>query len=278
MKNIITFRLDDITPGLRKENFKRFESIFDTFDIKPLIGVVPKNEDPKLMVEPANEGFWDDILRLQEKGWIIAMHGYRHVYSNECEGILKANPFSEFAGIGYEEQADMISRGKEIMASHGIKPTFFMAPGHTFDENTLRALTANGIYNVTDGYAHVPYTRDRINFYPCTLSDPKVKHGIDTVCMHPNNWSDDDFSDLESFIRKNRSLCMSFGDMISEVKPVEYDDAIAKQEERHRRNKAEKQKLSQNDKMQDYLKKSYSENKILKFFKRCFYLPMLLKK
>ena len=117
MKKMLTFRLDDIAPGLKRDNFKRIEEIFDEFDIKPMIGVVPQNEDSNLSVDDIDDGFWDDIRRLQDKGWIIAQHGYRHVYSNECGGLLDANPFSEFAGVSYEEQYDTPANSLNGLAS-----------------------------------------------------------------------------------------------------------------------------------------------------------------
>ena len=277
MEKMLLFRLDDITPGLNRNNLKRFEEVFDTYGIKPMLGIVPCNEDTHLIVEEADEDFWNDMVRLKNKGWTIAQHGYSHVYSNECSGILKANPFSEFAGVPYEEQVSMISKGKEILEKHGLKPEFFMAPGHTFDENTLKALVACGIFRITDGYTDRPYIRDGVTFYPCTLSDVKVPRGLDTVCIHLNNWSDPDFEKLEAFIKENNKICADF-EIVKDIKAVDYDEQVESAEERYRKRKTRRQKAAESDRMQRYLQRSYSDNKIIKIIKRGLFLPMLLRK
>ena len=277
MEKLLAFRLDDITPGLKRDNLNRFEEVFDLYGIKPLIGIVPANEDPNLVVDDKDDSFWDEMRRLRDKGWKIALHGYRHVYCNDNSGMLQTNPFSEFAGLTYEEQKDMIFKGKSILEDKGLTSEFFMAPGHTFDENTLKALVANGIFKITDGYADRPYIRDSVVFYPCRLSDPEIPKGIDTVCIHLNNWNDADFDSLMGFIEENKAICASFDDIIR-IAPVSYDESIKRQEEAFRKNKARRQKAAESEKMQRYLKKSYSKNRYVKLIKRALFLPMLLKK
>lgn len=301
MEKGLLFRLDDITPGLNKENFNRIEKIFDAFDVKPMIGVVPCNEDEHLIVDEEfrpvtdeegkpvsdkegklvsdkkQEEFWDNIKRLQDKGWTIALHGYKHVYVNEQKGLLEANPFSEFAGVDYEEQVDIISKGKDILESYGLKVGYFMAPGHTFDENTLKALAVNGISRITDGYTDKPYIREGITFVPCTLTEPKVPEGIDTVCIHLNNWKDTEFEALEAFLKTNVGLVTGFEKVEDEVQPIEYGTETATREKKYIRLRDRKQKAAESEVMQYYLQKSYSTNKYVKLIKRVLMLPFLLR-
>ena len=68
MDKMLTFRLDDIAPGLKRDNLIRFEDIFDSYGIKPMIGIVPMNEDPNLVVDDKYDNFWDDMRRLRDKG------------------------------------------------------------------------------------------------------------------------------------------------------------------------------------------------------------------
>lgn len=278
MDKVLTFRLDDITPGLKMANLKRFEELFDSFNIRPILGIVPCNEDKGLIVDKIQSDFWDEMRRLKDKGWLIALHGYKHVYVNEDSGILEANPFSEFASLPYETQKHMISEGKRILEENDLPVQLFMAPGHTFDGNTLKALVANGIFGLTDGYADRPYIRDGVTFYPCRLNEPCIPSGFDTLCMHLNNWTDEDFDSLETFLKSNRDICKSLDEAKNLFEPVPYNDSIASQEKRFIRNKALKQKAAQSEIMQRYLKKSYSESKALKLIKRVLYLPMLLKR
>lgn len=37
------FRLDDICPNMNWDNFYRLEEIFDKYDVKPVVGVIPNN-------------------------------------------------------------------------------------------------------------------------------------------------------------------------------------------------------------------------------------------
>ena len=276
---MLTFRLDDIAPGLKMDNLKRFEQIFEKHGIKPIIGVVPCNKDPKLaMLECDEDEFWNELIRLQGRGWTIAQHGYEHVYSNENSGILKANPFSEFAGFSYEIQAEKIAKGKKILEDHGLKTTMFMAPGHTFDEITLKALRDNGFKYITDGYTKLPYRRENLVFIPCSLADPKVPKEVDTVCIHLNYWDDEDFANLEKFLNNNVEMISNVQEILDTAKVLNYGRTVIKQEENFRKKKKRRNDAANSEKMQRYLRKSYSENKVIKLMKRVLFLPMLLKK
>lgn len=41
---------------------------------------------------------------LEKKGWIIALHGYEHVFETTSGGINPVNNKSEFAGVNLEKQ------------------------------------------------------------------------------------------------------------------------------------------------------------------------------
>ena len=46
----ISIRMDDITPDMDWARFMRFKALCDQYNIKPLIGVVPDNNDAKLNI------------------------------------------------------------------------------------------------------------------------------------------------------------------------------------------------------------------------------------
>ncbi len=123
--------MDDITPVMDFEKFEKFKAILDKHEIKPLIGVVPDNKDPKLKKCEPREDFWEYVRNLQQSGWIIAMHGYNHVYTTRQSGMFPIGDKSEFAGIPYAKQDEMIREGKRILKSNGIITVFFMAPSHS---------------------------------------------------------------------------------------------------------------------------------------------------
>lgn len=92
------------------------------------------------------------------KGWIIALHGYNHVYSTNEGGINPVNKRSEFAGISLEQQKKKIRSGVKIFRENGHDPQVFFAPSHTFDENTIKALKEeSNIRIISDTIANRTY-------------------------------------------------------------------------------------------------------------------------
>lgn len=202
----LLIRLDDITPDMDWEKFERLEALFEQYGIRPIIGVVPDNRDETLRIQEAREDFWERMRALQKRGWVIAQHGHTHVYVNKKSGLLGVNPFSEFAGLPYREQYEKLKEGQEILKKQGIRTAMFMAPGHSFDRRTLRALKALGFTSVTDGYCSRPCRRGGLIFLPCTLSEPRLPKRFDTLCLHSNGMGQAQFDALADFIGRHRKF------------------------------------------------------------------------
>lgn len=209
------FRLDDITPAMKKEKFDELRELFDKKNIKPLLGVVPDNRDETLNICPEYDDFWYLIKELKANGWMVAQHGYTHVYCTQKSGILKANNFSELAGLSFSEQSEKIRKGKEILEEKGIFTDVFMAPGHTFDKNTLRALKVNGFKYVTDGYSKYPYFYEGLKFIPCMHDTPRKTKGIITVSIHLNHISEKALGSILEFIEKNQESIIDFDEALN---------------------------------------------------------------
>ncbi len=203
-------RFDDITPEMNLDKFNKVKSIINAANIKPLIGVVPCCQDTNLFKEESNVSFWDEIKSLQQSGWMIAQHGTNHVYETKDTGILGINPFSEFAGLIYEKQHEKLKMGQSILHGHGIDTDIFMAPGHTFDDNTLKALYDLDFRTVTDGLASKPYIFQNLLFVPCRMIGNYRLKGIDTLCFHTNVMSDDDIREFEQFVQNHRKDIVDF--------------------------------------------------------------------
>ena len=209
----IAIRLDDIAPGMDWGNFLKFKELLDAHDIKPLIGVVPDNKDPKLNISESGPTFWDLIRDLQKDGWVVAMHGFNHLYTTSEGGIFPLNKKSEFAGYDFETQFTMIQSGKKILESHGLSTDIFMAPSHSYDKNTLRALRENGFLKVTDGFGKQPYKTEGLTFYPIsfrradTLKD--TTYGISTFVYHPNTMEEPEFRDLKKLLESGKAVSYS---------------------------------------------------------------------
>lgn len=197
---IIAVRMDDITPDMDWERFERVISMLRAAGVKPLLGVVPDNRDDNLAKDPVREDFWEKMCALRAEGYSIALHGYRHIYTTGKGGLFPLNLFSEYAGISYEEQFEMLREGKEILRAHGIETDLFMAPAHSYDKNTLKALKAAGFTGLTDGFGTRPYRRAGLVFYPISSQLSKAfsdRGGYTTMVIHSNTMNEGDFRALQ---------------------------------------------------------------------------------
>ncbi len=203
--------MDDIAPGMNWERFQQFVALFDDHGVKPLLGVVPDNRDPKLDVQQHRADFWVAMRVLRDRGWSFAQHGYQHVYANRNAGLLGVSHNSEFAGLPFAEQCDKIARGRAILEQQSLASDVWMAPSHSFDGETLRALRETGFRVVTDGYAPFPYDRDGMRFVPCQMAFPRpVPVAAITVCIHANSTSDAQLARFARFLCEHRRLVVDF--------------------------------------------------------------------
>lgn len=210
---MFSFRIDDVVPGMDWERFWNVIHMLERYNVKPLLGVVPDNKDSS--IEPCEPicDFWDVIRKFQEDGYPIAMHGYEHLYVTKEAGLFPINKDSEFAGLSYEEQYKKIKVGKEILKEHGICTDIFMAPSHSFDENTLKALAENGFQYITDGFAK------QVIEYPFGICGIPVCINIRrierlhkrwdafSVVMHTNTVTD-------SLLQRYENICKTYVDSI----------------------------------------------------------------
>lgn len=206
-------RLDDACPFMDKKKWSQIESILDDYSLRPMVGIIPHCEDSNLIKDEYDPHFWDRAYIWQNKGWGIALHGYNHTYISNNSGI---NPFwnrSEFAGVGLDFQKQKIRDGYSILKHHKLKPKYFFAPSHTFDNNTIKALIEESdIRIISDTIGLKPYKYKGIYVIPqqighfCNLKIP----GYWTICFHPNNMNDKQIEEFRLFIETNRNNFISF--------------------------------------------------------------------
>lgn len=216
-------RMDDVTPDMNWERFLAFKALLDQYGICPLIGVVPDNRDENLHCCEEAKDFWTYIRELHKQGWVIAMHGFQHTYTTKKGGLFPLNHFSEFAGISYEKQCEMLRRGKELLKQNGIETELFMAPAHSYDRNTLRALRENGFTCMTDGFGKKPYCYKGLTFYPIPFMlerSLRKQKGCTTMVVHANTISDRDLARYERLFAEHRESFISYGELLLE-KPVQ---------------------------------------------------------
>lgn len=223
----IAVRLDDITPDMDWERFFKFKALLDQYQVKPLIGVVPDNRDENLIKIKQDkvereipEDFWAYVRQLHSEGWVIAMHGYQHIYSTKKGGIFPLNNFSEFAGIPFEKQKEMLAAGKKLLAQKNINVDMFMAPAHSYDRATLKALKETGFQALTDGFGDTPYRWKGLTFYPISFqlsSAFKKVTGFSTMVIHTDTVSDEDLERYRSYFEKTDAEWISYEEYLRQT-------------------------------------------------------------
>jgi predicted deacetylase len=212
-------RLDDACETMDSQKWQKIEDVLQKYNIKPMVGIIPNNNDETLMIDKADDGFWDKAFNWQKKEWTIALHGYDHVYVTQEGGINPVHKKSEFAGLSLKEQEEKVAKGFAILQDKNLDVKFFFAPSHTFDENTLKALySKTSIRRVSDTIARFPYKKGEFVIFPQqfgyfrTINIP----GYWTFCFHPNSMKNDDFDLVDLFIKKNKDKFISFDEIETE--------------------------------------------------------------
>lgn len=209
-------RLDDACPYMDSKKWKLMEEILDRYSVKPLVGIIPTNADSVTMIDEEDTRFWEKVHRWIEKGWNIALHGYDHVCITKDGGINPVHHRSEFAGLSYDEQSQKISKGYQKLKEHGIEPSFFFAPSHTFDENTLKAIKDfTPIRKISDLIATKPYKKGVLTIVPCQMGKLREMPigGYWCACYHPNIMKDEEFEGLEAFIKTHQQDFIGFDEL-----------------------------------------------------------------
>jgi hypothetical protein len=209
-------RLDDASEFMDIDKWTTMEILLDNYRIKPIVGVIPDNNDGDFTGKyEKNPRFWEMVRTWEQKKWTIALHGYTHVLESNSEGMNPVNSCSEFAGLPLGDQRYKIREGIRIMKQHEITPKVFFAPAHTFDKNTLEALKLESeISVICDTVANDIYYRDGFHFIPQQSGKVrKLPLKVVTFCYHPNIMDDSDFTVLESFLQKNLENMGGYDDL-----------------------------------------------------------------
>ena len=209
----IAIRMDDITPDMDWAKFLRFKELCDLYQVKPLIGVVPANQDTMLHIEKPRTDYWEYLHTLQSEGWCIAQHGSTHIYNTHKKGCFPLNALSEYAGNSYKDQYASLEKGQKILKEHRIDTDIFMAPAHSYDYNTLKALRELGFTKITDGFGRQPYQWQGLTFYPISFKQSnslKQEKGYTTFVVHANTMNDQDFARYEQMFAQYKDKFISY--------------------------------------------------------------------
>lgn len=214
-------RFDDIAENMNWRLMDKCENLFVKYNIMPVIGVIPRNQDKELLGYPENNQFWQRVRKWKSLGWEIVMHGYSHVYdsiSSKKKDYFNYGGGSEFYGHSFEEQKKRLGKGLKKFKEEDIKIRSFFAPNHIYDKNTFLALKSLGIKQVIDGYGLFPYLEDDIIFIPQLFyKNIALPFGLQSTQIHINYWSEEDFLKFENFIKTNHEKILDYDQMLKKV-------------------------------------------------------------
>jgi predicted deacetylase len=205
MRTQYLLRFDDVCPTMNWSVWKQVEEILIQSNVKPMLAVVPDNQDENLMVGGPNRAFWEEVRGWQARGWTIGLHGYQHLYVTRDAGLVGINKFSEFSGLPHAEQKLKLQKALDIFERERVTADLWIAPSHSFDATTLQILKDFGIRRLSDGFALYPHLDAQgMMWIPQQLwRFRKMPFGVWTVCCHFNHWAAEDLTrfhaDVERF-------------------------------------------------------------------------------
>lgn len=211
-------RLDDVSVNMDLEKWLRVESVLEKYCIRPIVAIIPKNEDRGQIFSEEIRDYRLIVERWKTKGWIFAQHGYTHVYSKRSSGYYRYRAKkSEFAGYEKKIQRQKIEKGIQKLDELKIDSKIWVSPSGTFDLNTLKSLSELSFDFIVDGLARWPYRKHGLTWIPIQANAlvSRDSSGLWGFCLHPNTMTEGDFLELERFINENH-LRFSF-DLMSKV-------------------------------------------------------------
>jgi predicted deacetylase len=210
-------RFDDLCPTMRQKHWSMLLPVIEELGIRPILAVVPDNQDIELQLERADPQFWATMRAMEARGATIALHGFRHLCRSAGKSLVPLHDRSEFAGVAADTQRQWIGAGLTILREEGLNPKVWVAPRHGFDRSTLKALSMNGIKLISDGLTRVPFRRGGAVWIPQQLWGPvKKRSGLWTICMHCNTAHTAEVHALIGFMRQNASSFSSVDRVVAE--------------------------------------------------------------
>lgn len=209
------------------------EAILRDQNVRPIVAVVPDNQDEVLRAGAADPTFWNRVGDWRARDWTVAMHGWEHRFVTKDSGVLGMNQFSEFAGLPRQEQERKLRSGKAIFESHGLDPLMFVAPAHSFDKVTLEVLRDLGFRYVSDGFFPYPHVDE---FGLCWIPQQlwafrRRPLGVWTICFHINRWDAGDLGEFRDNVRRYRDLISDVHAIVDEYgrrTQSVFDSAVAR--------------------------------------------------
>ncbi len=201
-------RFDDICPTMNWDVWRQVEEILSVAGVKPILAVVPDNQDEALKVSEPNARFWDQVRVWQARGWTIGLHGYQHTCATADPGLLGTKASSEFSGLSYVDQESKLRSALHVFEREHVIAEVWIAPYHSFDRTTLEVLSALGVRYLSDGFSLYPHLDSHgMVWIPQQLwRFRSMPFGLWTVCLHTNRWTAADIDRFRSDVRQFASV------------------------------------------------------------------------
>ena len=212
----VILRFEDFCPTVNWQIWDRIEPLLVECSVCPILAVIPDNHDQSLIVSRPDKDFWCRVQSWQRRGWTVGLHGYQHRYWTRKDGMYGRKGVSEFAGLPYEVQEIKLHNAMRIFREHEIKPEVWLAPAHSFDDNTIKVLLSMDVRVINDGYALYPYKDERgIVWVPQQIGRfRKLPIGIWTICIHFNHWTAEDLERFRADLNRFRARILSLGSVL----------------------------------------------------------------
>jgi peptidoglycan/xylan/chitin deacetylase (PgdA/CDA1 family) len=160
------------------------------------------------------------MREMQDNGATIAMHGYQHRCTLHAGSLVPLHRKSEFAGLPYNEQRNQIRAGVALLCDRGLLPQLFVAPNHSFDRTTLRALREENLPYLCDGFARIPFLRNGVTWIPQQVWSPVSRgKGLWTICIHPDSTGPRRIGELKRFLERHANQFTSFNEVVEKFPP-----------------------------------------------------------
>jgi hypothetical protein len=225
-------RIDDLCPTTSRERWLGWRALIEEFQIRPILAIVPDNQDPDLWMDPPDPDFWNQMRRMESGGATLGLHGYRHLCVSRGCGLLPFHRLSEFAGVRVDIQHAWIHEGLRILRGHGLNPVLWVAPRHGLDSGTLQALRAEGIQLISDGLARAPFARGGLIWIPQQLWRPVDKaSGLWTICVHPNHSGNAAIDEMRAFLGRHAAQLTSVEQVLAESHSLKLSPSEQAQEQ-----------------------------------------------
>ena len=197
-------RLDDCHKNQNYGNWNKIISILEKHNIIPLVAVIPKNKDISIAFSKNTEDEFVTWLSHNKERIELGVHGFNHVFHKSSSSLFKAKNTSEFSDLPYAHQLRIMQDSIAWFNAKNYYPNWFVAPRHSFDKTTIEVCKLLDL-SISDGTDINLFKYRGVIFVPQLYNKARVPlfSGVYTFCYHPNLMSDNDFVELDFFLKEH---------------------------------------------------------------------------